>query len=339
MDWDEVLGSTGLLVRNIISDADKIDGLGIIGLQRCQRYTKNCYQNISQLDLIKKVHEHANEKLLRLKTEFIKTEYGKQLAAPLHDEMILELNKMFETTVDHIYQFADALNIEAGFPYKDLISVNPNGIWVNAVIVLDRPIIDNILFDDVLKKVEVNNFELLENAIDDLNEKYMFAHFLLIAVYYIELMPKSHIVIHFHQDIFFKKIISLFDGMLKNILQQINIEYDMVHLEYKMDTPIYPTTTEKYKPDIDVVLSFSQCAGLNPKYLAGDILVPDTFISFEIDSHTIRADQTYKSKNHLLETMDLMVNKNYNKLICSYVNSHYQSKNILKCFIKWLIIS
>jgi hypothetical protein len=40
------------------------------------------------------VVDHANEKLLKLKDHFIRTETGKLMALPLHNELLDEINKL-----------------------------------------------------------------------------------------------------------------------------------------------------------------------------------------------------------------------------------------------------
>jgi len=96
LDWLEVLGDTGCFVRDIVSDADKLEAIGKIGMERCIEYTKHHYfeenhQEIPYQELVVEVVKHANEKLLRLKDEFIRTNIGKDMAKPLHDEMITML--------------------------------------------------------------------------------------------------------------------------------------------------------------------------------------------------------------------------------------------------------
>lgn len=80
-------------VREIVSDADKIEAIGNIGLIRCADYSREIYkeknnEEISDDQLVNAVRLHSNEKLLRLLPEnFISTEAGKRMAQPLHDEM------------------------------------------------------------------------------------------------------------------------------------------------------------------------------------------------------------------------------------------------------------
>lgn len=99
IDFRSVLGGFGEIVRNIVSDADKLEALGKIGFDRCVDFTKHSYKekygvDISYDALKNNVIAHSHEKLLRLKDEFIRTEYGKQLAIPLHNELVIELNNM-----------------------------------------------------------------------------------------------------------------------------------------------------------------------------------------------------------------------------------------------------
>lgn len=92
LDWEEVLGEVGCFVRDIVSDADKLEAMGKIGIERCIEYAKYNHliktgKEISESGLIDQVITHADEKLLRLKDEFIRTDIGKRLAEPLHNEM------------------------------------------------------------------------------------------------------------------------------------------------------------------------------------------------------------------------------------------------------------
>lgn len=77
----------------------------------------------------------------------------------------------------HTIVSMEGLNIEGGFPQRDLIKTNPNGRWVNIIFVLDRPLIDNITFDEILSN---NKYPLLESAIDNLNEHHFLAAYLMV---------------------------------------------------------------------------------------------------------------------------------------------------------------
>lgn len=71
---------------NWIRDADRLEAIGQIGLDRCREFSKSRQPDVSILDLDAMVIQHCNEKLLRLYNEpgFIVTKLGREMAAPLH---------------------------------------------------------------------------------------------------------------------------------------------------------------------------------------------------------------------------------------------------------------
>jgi uncharacterized protein len=87
------------LVRHIVSDADKIEALGKEGLERCLSTATGMYLKKNQgkmptkETLKKMVNDHAKEKLLRLKDEFIVTNHGKLLAQKAHDDFVNALEE------------------------------------------------------------------------------------------------------------------------------------------------------------------------------------------------------------------------------------------------------
>ena len=99
-DWNTVLGKTGVIVRNIVSDADKLEAIGEEGVNRCITYTIEKYKEKTGsigMDydlLVKEVKEHADEKLLKLRDEFIRTKPGKKMANKLHSEMVEVLDAL-----------------------------------------------------------------------------------------------------------------------------------------------------------------------------------------------------------------------------------------------------
>lgn len=86
--FDKILTPDECIARNIVSDADKIEAIGKEGIIRCEQFGRELYPGISEELLKEKVIEHAKEKLLRLYPKFIITEPGKEIAKPLHDEML-----------------------------------------------------------------------------------------------------------------------------------------------------------------------------------------------------------------------------------------------------------
>lgn len=101
IDFDKELGFMNTMIRHIVSDADKCEAIGKSGLYRVIDYTQHAYNlkhnvDISYYELKKQVIEHSNEKLLRLKNHFIRTNTGKEIANKLHDEFVLELQDLFD---------------------------------------------------------------------------------------------------------------------------------------------------------------------------------------------------------------------------------------------------
>jgi HD superfamily phosphodiesterase len=71
-------------VLDIVSDADRLEALGKIGIERCEIFTREHGGSVP-IDVI----IHCHEKLLRILPEgFIKTSHGKKLAEPLHQEIV-----------------------------------------------------------------------------------------------------------------------------------------------------------------------------------------------------------------------------------------------------------
>jgi HD superfamily phosphodiesterase len=95
--WDD-LGVEGKVVRNIVSDADKLEAIGMIGVQRCLQYSyevaisKN--EKIGASDLFSHLVEHGEEKLFILKDEYIRTNAGKEMAESPHMAMLQEVARL-----------------------------------------------------------------------------------------------------------------------------------------------------------------------------------------------------------------------------------------------------
>jgi HD superfamily phosphodiesterase len=87
LNFPAILGAYYSQIRNIVSDADKLEAIGKIGIQRAVEYTTEANPSFTPQQVIEDVYKHAHEKLLRLATEFIKTPLARSIAARRHREM------------------------------------------------------------------------------------------------------------------------------------------------------------------------------------------------------------------------------------------------------------
>ena len=99
IDFCKELGLVNGFIRYVVSDADKLEALGKIGFDRCVEYTRHNYKEKYSIEIPNEILKqlvitHANEKLLRLKDEFIYTNTGKEMAEILHNELMESLNGM-----------------------------------------------------------------------------------------------------------------------------------------------------------------------------------------------------------------------------------------------------
>jgi uncharacterized protein len=87
LDFPLILGAYYSQIRNIVSDADKLEAIGKIGISRAIIYTTEANPTYTQAQVIADVHKHAHEKLLRLATQFIRTPTARDIATQRHKEM------------------------------------------------------------------------------------------------------------------------------------------------------------------------------------------------------------------------------------------------------------
>lgn len=72
------------IARDIVSDADKLEAIGQIGIDRCKQFTSAFNPTASDNEIIQLVVFHCHEKLLKLKDSFFRTESGKKMAESAH---------------------------------------------------------------------------------------------------------------------------------------------------------------------------------------------------------------------------------------------------------------
>jgi uncharacterized protein len=79
--WNEYL--------TVVADADRLEAIGKIGIRRCTIFTQSKNPSATPNEVLEDVITHCREKLLRLYTDnFIKMPYARELAEPLHQEIV-----------------------------------------------------------------------------------------------------------------------------------------------------------------------------------------------------------------------------------------------------------
>ena len=91
----QILPKDWVKVRNIASDADKIEAIGPTGIDRCKKYYIEKSGEHAHKQIVRDIHNLAEKKLLLLKDRYIHTEKGKEMAKPLHEFLVrwLIINK------------------------------------------------------------------------------------------------------------------------------------------------------------------------------------------------------------------------------------------------------
>ena len=87
LNFPAILGAYYSQIRDIVSDADKLEAIGKIGIHRAIEYTTEANPSFTPQQVITDVYKHAHEKLLKLATQFIKTPLARSIAARRHREM------------------------------------------------------------------------------------------------------------------------------------------------------------------------------------------------------------------------------------------------------------
>lgn len=92
-DW-KILPDYMIPVRNFVSDADKIEALGIIGVHRCLGYSRHKHPDEDELFHVGHLINHYDEKLSKLASKFMNCQIAKEIAAVQHEIMHDEIEKL-----------------------------------------------------------------------------------------------------------------------------------------------------------------------------------------------------------------------------------------------------
>jgi len=97
LDFKALLSNPNLpeahIIRDIVSDADKLDTIGIHGVPRLVRFIrytlrKEYGRDPTNSEVYQLVFDYSQQKILRLKDNFIRTTTGKQLAIKAHQSFV-----------------------------------------------------------------------------------------------------------------------------------------------------------------------------------------------------------------------------------------------------------
>lgn len=238
-------------------------------------------------------------------------------------------------SVTELHRLATGLNIEGGDPGRDLRRTGSHKKWVNLVVVLDRPLVDHRLFDEI---AATNPYPLLENAIPELNEpRFMIASLMMIGYY----LARGHdllclpaeqplrVRIHVHQDVTCQPLLDLLKTYVDDLITAFELRGTHLTVEYQSDQKWYTASSHTYD-SIDLLISLSQCAGLDPQLEPGTLIVPTEFIPYDIIKRQIHVSQLYTVDNDVCHHLNSMLGSPYHEYAVKYVKTHYRSANPTK---------
>ena len=75
-------------MRNVVSDSDKLEALGVVGLERCRHYQLELEPELAPPALYGNVVQHCRDKLFRLSDEYMRTPAGMKAAQGKRAELV-----------------------------------------------------------------------------------------------------------------------------------------------------------------------------------------------------------------------------------------------------------
>jgi len=92
LDFTAILGDYYSNIRDIVSDADKLESIGVKGMERSLIYNTDTNPTFTRAQVIAEVRKIYDEKLVKLATQFIKTPTARAIAQKEHKKMEEWLN-------------------------------------------------------------------------------------------------------------------------------------------------------------------------------------------------------------------------------------------------------
>lgn len=177
---------------------------------------------------------------------------------------------------------AVGLNIEGCLPAR----LVPEGCkWYNILQVIDEPLKGDT-FDAVMKRVKDNNLKFIEEAVGIDIENLLNIYTLIL-----NRIKERHkkVLVHVHQ---YQGTTELHKELNKRTGLEVILDETNFH-----EHPV--NYREKY-PDIDALVSLSQCAGFG--HLPGTFIVPSSFLNFDVKNNVIDV-QPKSVDNHIKEVL------------------------------------
>jgi len=87
LDFKQILGDYYSNIRDIVSDADKLESIGVKGMERSLIYNTDTNPTFTRTQVIAEVRKIYDEKLVKLATQFIKTPTARAIAQKEHRKM------------------------------------------------------------------------------------------------------------------------------------------------------------------------------------------------------------------------------------------------------------
>jgi hypothetical protein len=87
LNFTAILGDYYSNIRDIVSDADKLESIGVKGMERSLTYNTVTNPTYTHAQVIAEVRKIYNEKLVKLATQFIRTSTARAIAQKEHTKM------------------------------------------------------------------------------------------------------------------------------------------------------------------------------------------------------------------------------------------------------------
>ena len=87
LDFKQILGDYYSNIRDIVSDADKLESIGVKGMERSLTYNTDTNPTFTHAQVVAEVRKIYNEKLVKLATQFIRTPTARAIAQKEHTKM------------------------------------------------------------------------------------------------------------------------------------------------------------------------------------------------------------------------------------------------------------